>query len=301
MEWLNYHHLFYFWLVAREGSIARACKELRLAHPTVSAQLHKLEVELGQRLFVRRGRHLVLTDAGRIALGFAEDIFSLGRDLVGTMKGRVSERPVRLIVGLPDVVPKSVVHAVTEPVFRIHPDVRILFREDKSADEFLAELVTYRIDVILADGPLLAEGPVHVFNHLLGKTTTTLLAAPGLARKFRRRFPRSLDGAPFVLPGSGSQLRRDLERWLQTHGLVVRTVAEADDTSLAEVLAEAGLGIVAVPSSIEAEVLHRYGLQVVGRIDEVSQSFYAVSAERKIRNPAVVTIVETARDIFKRD
>jgi LysR family transcriptional activator of nhaA len=299
MEWLNYHHLLYFWVVAKEGSIVRASKELHLAHPTISGQIHRLEDALGTKLFARQGRHLVLTEAGRVAFRYADEIFSLGREFVDTLKGRATGRPLRLVVGVADVLAPSLVRRFLQPAFRLGHEVQVVCRADKSVEEFIAELALHRVDVVIADGPAGSGIAVRAFNHLLGECGTTFLAAAKLAASTRRRFPRSLDGAPFLLPGAPSAVRRSLEQWFDAQGVRPKIVAEFDDSALAKDFGQEGVGVFAVPSVIEAEVRHQYRVRLVGRAPAVRQQFYAISVERKIKHPAVVAVCETARkDIF---
>jgi LysR family transcriptional regulator, transcriptional activator of nhaA len=298
VEWLNYHHLQYFWMVAKEGSIVLASKQLGLAHPTISGQIHRLEEVLGEKLFVRRGRNLVLTEAGRMAYRYADEIFSLGREFVDTLKGRESGKPIRLVVGVADVLPASLVRRFLEPAFQLGP-VRVVCRADKSVEEFVAELALHRVDVVLADGP---PGPglaVRAFAHLLGECGTTFFAAAKLAGPLRRNFPRSLDGAPFLLPGAPSAVHRALEQWFAAQDIRPRIVVESDDSALAKDFGEAGVGVFAAPTVIEAEVLNHYRVRVVGRAAAVQQQFYAISVERRISHPAVAAISRVARqDIF---
>ena len=299
MEWLNYHHLLYFWVVAKEGSIVRASQELHLAHPTISGQIHRLEEVLGIKLFARQGRHLVLTEAGRVAFRYADDIFSLGRELTDTLKGRATGRPLRLVVGVADVLAPSLVRRFLQPAFRLGQEVQVVCRADKSVEEFIAELALHRVDVVIADGPASPGIAVRAFNHLLGECGTTFLAATKLAAATRRRFPRSLDGAPFLLPGAPSAVRRTLEQWFDSQEVRPTIVAEFDDSALAKDFGQEGIGVFAVPSVIEAEVRRQYRVGVVGRAPAVRQQFYAISVERKIKHPAVVAVCETARkDIF---
>jgi len=299
MEWLNYHHLLYFWVVAREGSIVQASKELGLAHPTISGQIHRLEEVLGEKLFMRQGRHLALTESGRVAFRYASEIFSLGREFVDTLKGRASGRPLRLVVGVADVLPPSLVRRFLEPAFRMGEAVHVICRADKSVEEFIAELALHRVDVVLADGPPGPSVAVRAFGHLLGECGTTFFASPKLAASTKRRFPGSLDGAPFLLPGAPSMVRRSLEQWFEAKDVRPRIVAECDDSALAKDFGEEGMGIFAAPGVIEAEVRQHYRVRVVGRTDEVLQQFYAISVERKIKHPAVVAICQAARqDIF---
>jgi len=295
MEWLNYHHLLYFWVVARHGSIVRASEELRLAHPTISGQIHRLEEVLGEKLFTRKGRSLVLTDAGRVAFRYAGEIFALGREFMEAMKGGTTAQQMRLVVGVSDVLAKSIVHRILEPAFRLEKEVRVICRENRSTEAFMGDLAMHAVDVVLADAPAGPGTPVRAFSHLLGECGLTFFAAPAVARLYRRRFPRSLDGAPFLVPGGDSTLRRALNEWFDARDIRPRIIAELDDAALAKILGEAGLGVFAAPDVIEKEVRQRYKVHVVGRTTEIRQRFFAISVERKIRHPAVVAICEAAR------
>jgi LysR family transcriptional activator of nhaA len=295
MEWLNYHHLLYFWVVAREGSIVRASEELHLAHPTISGQIHRLEEVLGEKLFARKGRNLVLTDAGRMAFRYADEIFSLGREFLDTVKGRSGGQQLRLVVGVSDVLAKSIVHRILEPAFRLKDEVRVICRENRSVEAFMGDLATNAIDVILSDAPAGPGTSVRAFSHPLGECGLVFFAAPALAKAYRRGFPHSLDGAPFLLPASDSTLRRALNEWFDAKDIRPKVVAELDDAALAQILGEAGLGVFAAPDVVEKEVRQRYRVHLVGRAKEIRQRFYAISVERKIKHPAVVAICEVAR------
>lgn len=302
MEWLNYHHLFYFWVVAKEGSVVRASARLGLAHPTISGQVRRLEEVLGEKLFVRRGRELALTEPGQIAFRYADEIFSLGREFVDTLRGRNAGRPLRFAVGVADVLPPSLVRKMLEPAFHIEPAVRLSCRADKAVDELVTELALHRLDVVIADGPVGAGAPVRVFNHLLGECGTTFFAVPKLAAAMRRRFPRSLDGKPFLRPGTASAVARSLDQWFSSLGVQPRVVAECDDSALVKEFGQAGMGVFAAPSILEEEVRRHHGVQIVGRSHAVRQQFYAISAERKIKHPAVIAVCDSARrDIFARE
>jgi len=294
MEWLNYHHLLYFWMVAKEGSIVRASKELHLAHPTISGQIHRLEEVLGEKLFVRRGRDLALTDVGQMAYRYANDIFALGAEFLGAVKGR-GGRPMRLVVGVSDVLAKSIVNRILEPAFRLGEPVRLVCRQDRSMDAFMADLGEHAVDVVLSDAPAGSSTSVRAFSHLLGECGAVMLAAPALARTLRKRFPDSLNGAPFLLPAATSTLRRALDAWFDGRDMRPTIVAEFDDAALATELGEAGLGVFVVPEVVEQEIRRRYKVQLVGRIEGLRQRFYAISIERKIRHPAVAAICEAAR------
>jgi LysR family transcriptional regulator, transcriptional activator of nhaA len=295
MEWLNYHHLLYFWVVAKEGSITRASDVLHLAHPTISGQIHRLEAVLGQKLLARQGRKLVLTDAGRIAYRYADEIFTLGREFQSALKGGVTGEPLRLVVGVSDVIAKSIVHRILEPAFQLQNRVRVVCREARSADSFMGELAMQTVDVVLADAPAGPGTSVRTYSHPLGECGTSFFAAPRLARSYRRRFPTSLDGVRLLLPSGDSTFRRALDAWFRSHSILPDIAAELDDLALASVFGEAGLGVFAAPDVIAREIQQRYRVQLVGRASDVRQRFYAISTTRKITHPAVAAVCEVAR------
>ena len=295
MEWLNYHHLHYFWAVAREGSLARACRELRLAPSTVSGQIHALEGSLGEKLFSRTGRQLVLTETGRVVFRYAEEIFTLGRDLRDAVKGRPVGRPMSLVVGVADVVPKLVARRLLEPALRSPEPVRLVCREDKP-DRLFAELAVHNLDVVLSDAPVGPSIRIRAFSHLLGECGVTFLATPELAAAHKRRFPKSLDGAPLLLPTETTALRRALDHWFGARGVRPKVVGEFDDSALLTECGETGLGIFPVPSVVADTVKRTYGVERVGSADPVRERFYAISVERKLTHPAVVAISEEARE-----
>ncbi|HOB76205.1 MAG TPA: LysR family transcriptional regulator [Phycisphaerae bacterium] len=294
MKWLNYHHLYYFWVVAREGSVSRAAKELLVSQPTVSSLVKSLENALGQRLFERAGRRLVLTEAGRVAFNYANEIFSLGRELIKALEEAPKDRPLKLTVGIVDILPKSVVRLLLEPALRLPQPVRLTCREDK-ADRLLADLAAHRSDVVLSDAPIGASVQLRGFNHLLGDSGISFLGVQSLAAKYRRRFPDSLDGAPVLLPGEGTALRHELNLWLDAKRIHPVVVVECDDAALLSSLGQEGTGIFIVPSVVEEEVRREGGVSVIGRTDEVRQRFYAITVEAKLSHPAVVAIREGAR------
>jgi LysR family transcriptional activator of nhaA len=295
VEWLNYHHLLYFWMVAKEGSIVRASKELRLAHPTISGQIHRLEDVLGEKLFERKGRDLALTDAGRVAYRYANEIFSLGREFMDSVKGRSGGRPLRLVVGVSDVLAKSIVHRILAPAFHIGEEIRVVCREDRSIDAFMADLAVHAVDVVLADAPAGIGTSVRAFSHPLGECGSVVMAAPRLAKSLRRGFPDSLHGAPLLLPAATSTLRRALDAWFDARDMRPKIVAEFDDAALATVLGEAELGAFVAPEVVVDEIRRRYKVQLVGPLKDLRQRFYAISVERKIKHPAVAAICEAAR------
>ncbi len=294
MEWLNYHHLLYFWLVAREGSLARASAELRLAPSTVSGQIRSLEQSLGEKLFARSGRRLVLTEMGRVVFRYAEEIFTLGRELRDAVKGRPAGRPLSLAVGVADVVPKLVARRLLEPALELAEPVRLVCREDKP-DRLLAELAVHDLDVVLSDAPVGPSIRIRAFNHLLGECGVVLFGTAKLAAAHRRNFPKSLDGAPVVLPTENTTLRRALDQWFAARGLRPRVVGEFEDSALLKVFGQVGMGLFPVSSVIADEVQRQYRVRPVGRLDGVRERFYAISVERRLKHPAVIAISEAAR------
>jgi LysR family transcriptional activator of nhaA len=297
MEWLNYHHLLYFWLVAREGGLTKAAARLQLSHPTVSGQVRSLERALGEKLLVRQGRRLVLTEMGQVVYGYAEEIFSLGRELQDTVKGRPTGRPLRLVVGIAEVVPKLIARRLLEPAMALPQGVRIVCREDKT-ERLLTELTSHGVDVVITDSPLPPGSPVRAFNHLLIECGVTVLAGKRLAARLRRGFPRSLDGTPWLLPTPATVLRRSLDQWFDRHGIRPSVVAEFDDSALLKEFGQAGRALFASPAAIEGFVRRRHGVEVVGRLPDVKERFFAISVERRIRHPGVAAICEAAPGSF---
>lgn len=293
MDTLNYHHLRYFWAAAREGGVTRASQKLHVSQPAVSAQIRGLEEAIGEKLFSRTGRALALTEAGRVVYRYADEIFGLGNELIETLKGRPTGRPVRLVVGITNVIPKLVAYRVLEPAFRLREGVHVECFEDRP-DRLLAELATHRLDLVLADAPAGPSVRVRAYSHLLGECGVSVFGATKLARAHRRGFPRSLDGAPFLLPTTDSTLRRSLDQWFEQQGVRPEVVGQFEDSALLKELGQAGLGLFAVPSAIDAEVRGHYGVQLVGRLG-VRERFYAITVERRLKHPAVVAISEAAR------
>jgi LysR family transcriptional activator of nhaA len=294
MEWLNYHHLLYFYTVAREGSVTRAARQLRLAQPTLSGQIRKLEHVLDEKLFERQGRSLVLTEMGQVVYRYADEIFSLGRELMDTLRGRPSSRPARLLVGISDAVPKLVCHRLLETALAMPEPVQLVLREGKS-DDLLAALSVQAFDLVITDAPVAPHLKVRAFNHLLGESGIGFFASPALARAHRRGFPKSLDGAPVVLPTENTALRRSLDEWFERNDLRPRVVAEVEDTALLKVFGQHGAGLFPAPEILAAEVRRQYRVQPVGEARGVKERFYGISVERRIKHPAVAAITAAAR------
>jgi LysR family transcriptional activator of nhaA len=293
MEWLNYHHLLYFWTVARTGSVAAASEELRLAAPTISNQIRKLENSLGEKLFRRVGRGLVLTDRGRVAMRYADDIFALGREFADAMKGQPTGRPMRLSVGVSDAVPKLIAYKILEPAFRLLMPVRIICREDRP-DHLLSDLALHEFDMVLSDAPASPAAKIRAFSHLLGECGVSFFASKAVQLE-HRRFPKSLDGARLLVPTDNSAFRRRLDEWFAAHSIHPDVVGEFQDFALLRAFAEEGFGMFAAPSILEAQ-LRAYGFKRIGTIEEIRARFYAITVERKLQHPAVVAICEAAQN-----
>ena len=294
VDWLNYHHLLYFYTVAREGGVARASEQLRLAQPTISGQVRALESALGERLFQRSGRRLVLTDAGRLAYRYAEEIFSLGREMRDALRGRPTGRPLRFLVGVADALPKLVARRLLRPALQRAAPLRLVCREGKP-EQLLALLAVHELDLVLADAPAPPDVKVRAFHHLLGESGVTFFAPEKLAGRLRRGFPRSLDGAAAFLPAENTALRHSLDQWLESHDLRPEIAGEFEDSALMKSFAQGSTVVFPAPTAIEREVQRQFGVRVVGRVPQVKERFYAISAERRLKHPAVVAISEAAR------
>jgi len=294
MAWLNYHHLYYFWTVAREGTIARACTRLHLTQPTISGQLRTLERALAAKLFERVGRHLVLTDTGRIAYRYADEIFAVGRELQDTLLGRPSGRPLRLLVGIASTMPKEIAYRLLEPALRLPEPVQLIC--DQGVPEaLLGQLAVNAIDVVLTDAPVSPTAKIKAFNHLLGECDVLIMGAPPLAARYRRGFPQSLEGAPFLLPPENAVLRRSLEQWFDAVGVRPQVRGEFADPGLLKTFGKSHLGVFAVRAAVERETRQQYGARLIGRVPSIRERFYAISVERKLKHPAVVAITAAAR------
>jgi LysR family transcriptional regulator, transcriptional activator of nhaA len=294
MEWLNYHHLFYFWTVVKAGSIHRAGAELRVSPPAISSQLKLLEEQLGEKLLARSGRRLVLTETGRTVFSYAEDIFTLGRELLDVVKNRPIGRPLRLDVGVVDVMPKVVVQALLEPALRIRETVRIVCRE-ASSDQLLTRLATHELDVVLSDSPVDPTLKIRAYSHLLGESGVIFVAGTKLATRYQRGFPQSLDGAPMFLPTDNTALRRNLDFWFASKRIRPSVLAEFEDYALLRAFGESGTGVFPMPSAVQRQIQKQKGVRAVGATNEVRTQFYAISAERKLQHPAVLAIRDAAK------
>jgi LysR family transcriptional activator of nhaA len=294
MEWLNYHHLLYFWTVAKEGGLRQASEKLHVSQPSISAQLRALEASLGQPLFRRSGRTKVLTDAGQMAYRYADEIFALGRELMNALKQRPTTRALRLYVGVADSFPKLVTSEILKPVFHLNQPMHVICREGK-VEDLLGQLAAHRLDLVLSDEPAPGSLPVKTFTHVLGDSGVTFCAAPSLAARLRRGFPRSLHEAPALLPTENTAFRRSLDQWFQSLALEPRVLAEFEDAALMKVMAADGRGFIALPSIVAKEARDRYHFQHVGITEECRAQFFAITAERRITHPAVLSITQRAK------
>jgi LysR family transcriptional activator of nhaA len=289
MNWLNYHHLLYFWAVAKEGSLRRAGEKLHISQPTISAQIRQLEEVLGERLFSRSNRRLTLTDPGQLVFGYAEEIFALGQELITALGQEPSERPLQLQVGISDSVPKVIARKVLLPVFRLPRPVRLVCREGSLRD-LVTQLAAHQLDVVLAHEPSTSAFRVKTLNYRLERSGVILCASARLATKLRRTFPHSLNGAPAVLPTMEMPLRRVLEKWFATLLVRPNVVAEVEDAALMNHFGAEGLGFIPVYSAVLPEVTKMYELKKFGVVRGAEIDLYAITAERKIRHPAVEAI-----------
>ena len=293
MEWLNYHHLRYFWTVARKGGVRKAAEELHVSQPSISAQLRLLEESLGQKLFRRSGRNLVLTETGQLVLNYADEIFSAGRELMNAVKQRPGKHPVRVNIGLTDAFPKLIAFQILRAAFRFQAAVHMICREGEIGP-LVSHLQAHRLDIVLADEPASSALKAKTFNHKLGRSGVTFCAIPPLAATLRRNFPKSLDGAPALLPTQNMGMRAALETWFDSKGIRPRVVGEFEDSALMEVCSTGGRGFTAVHTVVDRAALKHYGLRVIARVDECGTDFYAITAERRVKHPAAVAITEHA-------
>ena len=291
---INFHHLAYFAAVARHGSVVRAAEHLGVSQPTVSAQLKVLETSLGERLLERRGKGLVLTEMGRVVRGYADDIFDLGRELEDVVRGRAERGPQPFTVGVSDSLPKLTTLLLLGPALESRKELRIVLRVGKT-ERLLQDLATHALDLALADQPVPPTLGVKAYGHLLGESSVSVFGTPALARRHRQGFPRSLDGAPFVLQTENTALRRALDAWFAAARVRPDVVAEAEDMSMLQALGQRGLGLFVAPSVAAAAIRKQHGVVTLGTLRDVKERFFAITVERRLRHPAAVAISDSAR------
>lgn len=295
---LNYRQLHYFWVVAKTGSIVRASEQLNLTAQTISGQISLLEDSFGTQLFKKVGRHLELTDTGRQALPYAEQMFQLGGELEALLRTQPKEQALLFRVGVADVVPKSIVYRLLAPTMELPEALRITCREDK-LERLLADLAIQRLDLVISDRPMPAHLDIKGYSQKLGECGISFFATPGLRQQYSGEFPQCLEGAPLLIPGPESVIHSRLQRWFSDQRVQPRIVGEFDDSALMQAFGQSGSGIFIAPSVIAEEVSAALGAGLIGQTDAVSESFYAISVERKVKHPGIVAITEGARrDLF---
>jgi LysR family transcriptional regulator, transcriptional activator of nhaA len=287
---LNFRHLYYFWVVAKEGSVTRAAERLDVAVQTISAQLSLLEQSIGKALFAPQGRRLVLTEAGRIALNYADQIFLLGEQMQDILSSSDIDRTMRLTVGISDSLPKLIASRLLDAALQLPQKVKLVCYED-NFESLLGDLSVHKLDVVLTDRPVPSGTTLRVFSHLLGESEIMLFGVPDLARQYRAEFPASLQGAPVLLPTRNNAIRGRIDHWFEAHELRPDIVGEFDDNALLNTFGQRGLGLFPAPSALAADVKKQFGAVPVGELAKVQEQFYAISNERKIKHPAVDAIL----------
>lgn len=295
---LNFQHLLYFWSVVRNGSLTKACAELHLSAPTVSAQLRTFEDRLGSRLLMKSGRTLVPTEAGRLVFSYAEEIFALGADLLNALAQRPTHKPMRVVAGIDDVVPKEIAQRLVNAALGLEQPVQLMCREG-TLHELLKALELRELDVVLSDSPVTPSLNLRAYNHYLGGCDVSWMAAPALAKSLRPGFPRSLDGAPLLLPTSDTAIRRALDQWLERHEVRPLIAGEFEDYALLREFARAGRGVAPVPSVLLKQLRKESGLRELGAARKVRSEFYAISMDRNVKHPAVRAICKQAEAVFE--
>jgi LysR family transcriptional activator of nhaA len=294
MRHLNYSHLLYFWTVAREGSVARASEVLHLTPQTVSGQIRTLEQSIGEELFIRDGRRLVLSEMGKMIFEYAEDIFSVGAELAEVVKSRRPRGPITFTVGVTDVVPKLIAARVLEPALALDEPVRIICVEGK-LEALLADLAVHRLDMVLADRRAPEGLSIRVFSHPLGESGISFFASPSIIEKLEGEFPTNLHGSPMLLPTDNTALRRAIDLWFDDKGVVPNVRGEFEDSALIKAFGDGGFGVFPGPTVIEDSIVAQYRVHVIGRAPSIRESFYAISPQRRMKHPAAIAIREAAR------
>jgi LysR family transcriptional activator of nhaA len=294
MKRLNYQHLYYFWMVAKHGSISAACDILHLSQPTISAQLINFQESLGTILLQKKGRKLELTDTGQTVFHYAEEIFSIGRELSQVLKNEQSDYNLRLNLGLADALPKLLAYRLIQPLLQKPEKVHIQCFENKS-EQLIADISLHHLDIVLADAPADPSSHKSLINHFLGESGIAIFATPSNAFRYRQNFPAKMNNAPILLPTSNTALRRSLNQWFEQNGIKPNIRAEIEDSALLKTCGSAGMGLFFAPMVVADEIKHQYGVEVIKQIDGVTERYYAITAQRKIKNPAVQIILDNAK------
>lgn len=291
---INLKHLRYFWAVASHGSITKASQALHLTPQTISGQLRDLEESIGEKLFAREGRNLVLTETGRMVFSYADEMFQLGIELQDVLDGQTFGIKITVKFGVAMIVPKLLAYRVLEPVLQMNESTNLICHEAPLVD-LLADMSVHKLDAVLSDCPINPSLNIRAYNHSLGGSGITFFSVPEHAKKLEKNFPQNLHDFPFLMPSKSSSLRMNLENWFDQHAIKPRVVAEFEDRALMKAFGERGTGVFTSPQTMEEDVLEKYGVRVIGRTDEIQENFYLISPERRIRNPAVTAITEAAR------
>ena len=291
---INLKHLRYFWSVATYGSISKACETLFLTPQTISGQLRDLEESIGEKLFKREGRNLVLTETGQMVFSYADEMFRIGIELQDALDGQTPGANITVRVGIAMIVPKLLAYRVLEPILQMEGAISLICHEAPLVD-LLADLSVHKLDAVLSDSPINPTLSVRAYNHSLGKTGITFFAVPEQAKALASNFPQSLNGYPFLMPSEGSSLRRSLEIWFDQKDIKPKITAEFEDRALMKAFGERGVGVFTSPITMKQDVIDKYGVEVIGETDEVKEEFYIISPERRIKNPAITVITEAAR------
>jgi LysR family transcriptional activator of nhaA len=296
---INYKHLHYFHTVAKTGAINRAADKLHLTPQTLSGQIKVFEDRLGVELFARNGRRLDLTQAGRLALSYADEIFQIGAELQEALVASPGARMMPFRVGISDAVPKEIAHQLLLPALGLEEPVRLICREDR-LERLVAELSIHHLDMVLADKPMPTNVDVRGYSHPLGECGVTFFGRHELASAMHGKFPECLDGVPFLMPGEDSALRVPVLRWLEKKGINPRIVGEFDDSALMKSFGQAGAGVFPAPAVISNEVTSRYQVKLLGQAEDIRNRFFAITVERHVRHPAVQAVSAAAHTaLFK--
>ncbi|MCV2883238.1 transcriptional activator NhaR [Aestuariibacter sp. AA17] len=290
MKQLNYHHLNYFYHIAREGSIAAAAKRLNLTPQTLSGQLASFEDYLGMPLFERKGKRLLLNEQGKHAYDYAEDIFRLGDELQQTLSSKLAERQLPLSVGITDVIPKRFAFEFLSTAYQESQSLKLICKEGK-LDHLLAEMLFNKLDIIISDCAIPPGSKLKAYSHLINDSGLTFFASHALTKNLSGPFPDCLDGQPLLLPSEQSSIRINLLSWMERHGIKPIITAEFDDSALMKYFGNAGIGIFCAPTIVEHDILIHHQVDIIGRTEDVREQLYLISTERKIKHPAIVKLL----------
>lgn len=297
MKWLNYQHLYYFWCIVTYGGVTKASEKLRLSQPTVSAQIKSLEEMLGDKLFKKQGRELVLSDTGTVVFEYAEKIFSLGTELLEVLEGKEITHTKEFKIGIADVIPKTLAFKIIKPVFKEFDNVKVVCLEDKS-DTLLAELAVGGIDLVISDQAIPSHIKVKGYSHLLGASDISFLGSAQFKKQYKKGFPQSLQNAPMLIPSEESNLNKELLLWLEEYQEKPKILATFQDTALMKIAAKEKFGIIPIPKVIAPEICKELDLEIIGHTDKIKERLYIISLERRLKNPIILEITKSSEQIF---